>query len=45
MEIRVLITRGAGFIGSHVVPRFLKGYPYYKTFNLDNLPTLAPWHI
>jgi dTDP-glucose 4,6-dehydratase len=33
----ILITGGAGFIGSHVVRRFVKKYPGYKIVNLDNL--------
>jgi dTDP-glucose 4,6-dehydratase len=33
----ILITGGAGFIGSHVVRRFVKKYPEYKIVNLDNL--------
>ena len=33
----VLITGGAGFIGSHVIRRFVKRYPDYKIFNLDSL--------
>jgi dTDP-glucose 4,6-dehydratase len=33
----ILITGGAGFIGSHVVRRFVNKYPQYQVFNLDAL--------
>ncbi len=34
---KILITGGAGFIGSHVVRRFVNNYPGYTIVNLDNL--------
>lgn len=37
MEKTLLITGGAGFIGSHVVRLFVKNYPQYKIVNLDAL--------
>ena len=33
----ILVTGGAGFIGSHVVLLLLKKYPQYKIVNLDKL--------
>lgn len=37
MAKTIIITGGAGFIGSHVVRLFIKKYPAYKIINLDKL--------
>ena len=33
----VIITGGAGFIGSHVLRRFVQRYPHYRVVNADSL--------
>ena len=37
MKRSILITGGAGFIGSHVVRRFVTAHPDYRIVNLDML--------
>ena len=37
MAKTIFITGGAGFIGSHVIRRFVTNYPDYKIINLDTL--------
>jgi dTDP-glucose 4,6-dehydratase len=35
--MNILITGGAGFIGSHVIRRMVQNYPNYNIYNLDAL--------
>ena len=40
----ILITGGAGFIGSHVVRLFVNKYPGYRIVNLDKLTYAGNLH-
>ena len=37
IKMKLLITGGAGFIGSHVIRLFVNKYPDYQIVNLDKL--------
>lgn len=44
MKTNILITGGAGFIGSHVIRRFVTKYPDYNIINLDKLTYAGNLH-
>ena len=37
MKRSIIVTGGAGFIGSHVVRLFVNKYPEYRIINVDKL--------
>ena len=39
----IIVTGGAGFIGSHVVRLFVNKYPEYHIINLDKLTYAGTW--
>ena len=41
----ILITGGAGFIGSHLVRLFVNKYPDYQIINMDKLKIASAFNI
>jgi len=37
MKKKIIVTGGAGFIGSHVIRLLVNKYPNYDVINLDSL--------
>jgi dTDP-glucose 4,6-dehydratase len=37
LKKNILITEGAGFIGSHLEPSFVNKYPNYQIININKL--------
>ena len=44
--MNIIVTGGAGFIGSNFVFHMLKKYPDYRIICLDKLTVICPhWHL